>query len=110
MKAYDLRAIAASAPSAGNDRPAVAVVHDHADGRLVVFRIAPGQRVASHTSSSSVFMTVLAGRGHVSGGDDEREVEAGDVLTIAPGEPHGMRAPVEELVIAALIAPRPGGH
>ena len=55
-------------------------------------------------------MTVLAGRGHVSGGDDEREVEAGDALTIAPGEPHGMRAPVEELVIAALIAPRPGGH
>lgn len=110
MKAYDLRAIAAAAVSAGHDRPAVAMVHDHDDARLVIFRIAPGQQVASHTSSSSVFMTVVSGRGLVSGGDGERGVAAGDVLAIAPREPHGMRAEAEELVVAALIAPRPGGH
>jgi quercetin dioxygenase-like cupin family protein len=110
MKAYDLRAAAAAAVSAGRDRPAVAMLHDHEDARLVIFRIAPGQQVASHTSSSSVFMTVVSGSGLVSGGEDERPVNAGDVLAFAPREPHGMRAEREELVIAALIAPRPGGH
>ena len=110
MNAYDFPAIGAAAVSAGRDRPAVAVVHDHADARLVVFRIAPGQQVAAHTSSSSVFLTVVSGRGFVSGGEGERDVRAGDVLAIAPREPHGMRADAEELVIAALIAPRPGGH
>lgn len=110
MKAYDLHAIAAAAGSTGHDRPAVAMVHDHADARLVIFRIAPGQQVAMHTSSSSVFMTVVSGRGLVSGGAGEHHVNAGDVLAIAPREPHGMRADGEELVIAALIAPRPGGH
>lgn len=110
MKAYDLAAIAAAAVSAGHDRPAVAMVHDHGDARLVLFRIAPGQQVASHTSGSSVFLSIVSGSGVVSGGEGEREVKAGDVLAIAPREPHGMRAAGGELVIAALIAPRPGGH
>lgn len=110
MKAYDPRMIAAAAVSAAADRPAVAMVHDHADARLVVFRIAPGQQVAPHVSSSSVFMTIVSGSGFVSGGEGERAVRTGEVVAIAPREPHGMRAEAEELVIAALIAPRPGGH
>ena len=55
-------------------------------------------------------MTVVSGSGFVSGGEGERAVRTGEVLAIAPQEPHGMRAEAEELVIAALIAPRPGGH
>ena len=110
MKAYHLPAVAAAAVSAGHDRPAVAVVHDHADARLVVFRIASGQHVATHTSSSSVFLTVVSGSGFVIGGEGERAVRAGDVLAFEPREPHGMRADGDELVIAAIIAPRPGGH
>lgn len=110
MKAYDPRTIAAAAVSAGHDRPAVAMAHDHADARLVVFRIAPGQQVASHVSSSSVFLTIVSGTGFVSGGEGERPVRAGELLAIAPRELHGMRAEGEELVVAALIAPRPGGH
>jgi quercetin dioxygenase-like cupin family protein len=110
VKVYDPRLIAAEAVSSGPDRPAVAIAHDHADARLVVFRIAPGQQVASHLSSSSVFMTIVSGSGFVSGGEGERAVRTGEVVAIAPREPHGMRAEGEELVIAALIAPRPGGH
>ena len=110
MNAYDPRAIAAAAVSAGHDRPAVALAHDADDGRLVIFRIEPGQRVAPHTSTSSVFMTVVSGTGFVLGGDGERAVRAGELLAIAPREPHGMRADREELVIAALITPRPGGR
>ena len=110
MKAYDPRAIAAAAVSAGHDRPAVALAHDADEGRLVIFRIQPGQRVAPHTSTSSVFMTVVSGTGFVLGGEGERAVRAGEVLAIAPREQHGMRAEHEELVIAALITPRPAAH
>ena len=110
MKAYDPAAIAAAATSSGRDRPAVVVAHDHHDGRLVVFRLSPGQQVATHTSESSVFMTVVSGHGFVTGGDGERAVTPGETLAIAPREPHGMRAADHELVIAALITPRPSGH
>ena len=74
----------------------------------MIFRLAPGQQVATHTSASSVFMTVVSGSGFVTGGDGERAVTSGDLLAIAPREPHGMRAGDHELVIAALITPRPG--
>jgi quercetin dioxygenase-like cupin family protein len=89
-------------------RPAVRIAEDSPDARLVFFRIAPGQRVATHTSASSVFIVVVSGSGFVSGAEGEREVSAGMIAAIAPREPHGMRAGAEELVLAAVIAPRPG--
>jgi mannose-6-phosphate isomerase-like protein (cupin superfamily) len=55
-------------------------------------------------------LTVLAGRGVVSGGDDEREVSDGEVVVYEPNELHGMRALDEELVLLATIAPRPGAR
>ena len=110
MKTYLLDRLASAAVSAAPDRPAVATIHDHPDARLVLFRIAPGQHVASHTNPSSVFMTIVSGSGFVSGGDGERPVATGQILAIAPDEPHAMRAAGEELVIAALITPRPGGR
>lgn len=108
MNIYDPRTAAAAATSGRADRPATAMVHDHADGRLVVFRIGPGQQVASHVSESSVFLTIVSGDGLVSGGEGEQAVKAGDIVSIAPREPHGMRAENDEMVIAALITPRPG--
>ena len=89
-------------------RPAVSIAEDSPDARLVFFRIAPGQRVATHASASSVVLVVMAGSGFVSGSDGEREVRAGMIAAIDPREPHGMRSGAEELVLAAVIAPRPG--
>jgi quercetin dioxygenase-like cupin family protein len=90
-------------------RPAVHIAENWPDARLLLFRLAPGQAVATHTSASSVFITVLSGSGFLTGGDGERAVTAGMVAAIAPREPHGMRAGDAELVLAALVAPRPGG-
>lgn len=90
-------------------RPAVHIAENWPDARLLLFRLAPGQAVATHTSASSVFITVLSGRGFLTGGEGERAVTAGVVAAIAPREPHGMRAGESELVLAALVAPRPGG-
>ncbi len=110
MKVYDPYAIAITASAAAPERPAVSVAHDHANGRLVVFRIEPGQHVATHTSGSSVFLTVVAGTGFVTGEEGEYAVKPGAIVAFAPSEPHGMRAGTEQLVIAALITPRPGAR
>lgn len=110
MKRYDPGHAARSAVSAAPDRPAVAVLHDEDEGRLVVFRLGPGQKVAEHTSTSNVFLTVVSGTGYVSGAEGERPVGAGEVLAIAPREPHGMRAEGQELILAAFITPRPGSR
>lgn len=109
MKLYDPGRTARAAVSTSSDRPAVSILHDD-EGRLVVFRLAPGQRVAEHTSTSSVFLTVVSGTGYVSGAEGEQPVCPGDIVAFEPREPHAMRADQHELVLAALITPRPGSR
>jgi quercetin dioxygenase-like cupin family protein len=108
MKTNDARGTAATAVAANPARPATAVVHDTPDARLVVFRIAPGQAVAPHRNASTVLLTVLSGRGFVSGEEGEVPVGAGEVIAYEPNELHGMRAGDDELTLLATIAPRPG--
>ena len=108
MKVQSLASLATQAVSANPTRPATMVVHDSPDARVVLFRIEKGQEVPSHTSPSTVLLTVISGSGVVSGADGDREVTVGDLVSYAPAEPHGMRAPTERLVLAAVIAPRPG--
>ena len=84
------------------------LAHDHDDGRLVVFRLAPGQAVPSHTSASSVFLSVESGHGFIAGPEGEVPAHPGMIAAFEPHELHGMRAEDQELVIAALITPRPG--
>ena len=95
-------------------RPATAVIHDTPDARLVVFRLAPGQQVPPHRNASSVYLTVLAGHGILSGEVGDTPTEApcapGDVVAYAPNELHAMRAETEELLLLATITPRPGGR
>lgn len=115
MKTLRPASAARAAVAAHPDRPATAVVHDDADARLVVFRLAPGQAVPPHRSASTVMLTVIEGSGLLSGESDgapvERPCVAGDVVTYAPNELHGMRADGDdELLLLATITPRPGGR
>jgi quercetin dioxygenase-like cupin family protein len=118
MKIYDLSALAAGAASPKAGRPATALVHDSSDARIVLFRIEPGQAVPVHTNASTVLLTVISGQGTVTGAEGDRPVSAGDLVAYDPNEPHGMQAAVaaaevgagEPLVIAAVIAPRPGSR
>jgi quercetin dioxygenase-like cupin family protein len=110
VKIYDPAAVARTAVAAHPERPAIALMHDGPDARLVLFRIAAGQEVPVHTSVSTVILHVLSGSGLVSGGDGETEVRAGMVVAYESREPHGMRSPAEELVVLAVIAPRPASR
>lgn len=110
MKSLGIRQVATDAIAASPTRPATAVAHDSADARLVVFRIDPGQSVPPHRNASTVILTVIAGRGFASGGEVEQQIAPGDVVVFEPNEMHGMRAPDEQLVLLATIAPRPGAR
>lgn len=103
-------AAARSARSAAPGRPAMAILHDAPDARLVVFRLAPGEAVPPHRNGSTVILSVLEGRGMLSGEDEERLCSVGDVVVYAPEELHGMRAVDSELLLLATIAPRPGSR
>ena len=114
MKRFDPLTAARLAIGNRPDRPATAIVHDSPDVRLIVFRLAPGQSVAPHQSTSSVQLTVLDGTGVLtgesgSGGTAEQVCTSGDVFVYLPNELHGMRAVDEELLLLATITPRPGG-
>jgi quercetin dioxygenase-like cupin family protein len=108
MKVYDTPALATAAVAAQAGRPATSIVHDSADARVVLFRLEPDQKVAVHTSPSTVLLMVIAGSGMVSDANGEHPVKMGDLVAYEEREPHGMRAESEQLVIAAVIAPRPG--
>ncbi len=110
MKLYDTHAAAASAVAARPERPATLLMHEAPGARLVIFRIAPGQSVPSHTNASTVVLTVLQGAGFVAGTDGERPVSAGDVVAYEPDEPHAMRSGDTELVLIATIAPSPASR
>lgn len=110
MKVYHPAAVARTAVRARPDRPAVSLMYDGPDARLVLFHIAAGQAVPAHTSASTVTLHVLSGAGLVSGAEGELEVSADMVIAFEPQEPHGMRARNEELVVLAFIAPRPASR
>ena len=114
MKRFDPLTAARQAVAIRVDRPATAIVHDSADVRLIVFRLAPGQSVAPHRSTSSVQLTVLEGAGILTGeaeagGTADQVCTVGDVFVYLPNELHGMRAADEDLLLLATITPRPGG-
>ena len=108
MKILDSTAAARDAVAASPTRPAMAMLLDMPDTRLLVFRIAPGQSVAPHQSVSTVILTVLDGEGIVLGKEGERPCRPGDVVVFEPGETHGMRAVDQTFKLLATIAPRPG--
>ena len=108
MTVIDPRQAATDAVSRDPRRPATAIVYDSPDARAVVFRLAGGQQVPPHRSPSTVMLTVMFGRGIVSGDDGEKEVQAGEVIVYEPNELHGMRACDESFVLLATITPRPG--
>ena len=108
MLMLDPGAAARAAVTSSPTRPAMAVILDTPDARLLVFRLEPGQSVAPHHSVSTVILTVLDGEGIVLGKEGERKCRAGDTVVYEPGETHGMRAVDRTFELLATIAPRPG--
>jgi quercetin dioxygenase-like cupin family protein len=103
VNVVDAMSAALGAVTAVPTRPATAVLHDAPAVRLVVFRLEPGQEVATHTNDGTVLLTVLSGHGAIIGGTESREVGPGTVVAYAPGEVHGMKAGAERFCLLATI-------
>jgi len=111
VKLLDAISAARSAVGPNPEKPATAIIHESDDARLVVFRLAPGQQVPPHQSSSTVMLRVLEGSGILSGADGaEHSCVSGDMVVYEPNETHGMRSGNEALLLLATIAPRPGSR
>jgi quercetin dioxygenase-like cupin family protein len=108
MRVLTPAADARAAVAAVAARPATRTLLDVPDARLVTFRLAPGQQVPPHRNASTVLLTVLAGSGIVTGAEGEWRCAAGELVVFAPDEVHGMRADAGELLLLAVITPRPG--
>ena len=50
------------------------------------------------------------GAGYVEGATGEWPVRQGELIVFSPGEPHAMRADEHELILSAVITPRPGSR
>jgi mannose-6-phosphate isomerase-like protein (cupin superfamily) len=62
---------------------------DHGSGLSVIFVDAePGRGPSLHTHPYEEVLIVLEGRATLDNGDGVREVGAGDVVLIPPGQPH----------------------
>jgi quercetin dioxygenase-like cupin family protein len=76
--------------------------------RAASLSFAPGDSVPEHfhPGSDEVFF-VVAGAGAISGGDEVREVVAGDLVYVPAGEPHALlaRGDSEPFVLFAVVAP-----
>lgn len=81
------------------------LLHDTDHARFVLFCLEPGQEIEPHTSSSTVTIFVVEGKGQWLG-SQELDFKRGDVCFYEPEEPHGFRAE-ERTVLLAAITPSP---
>lgn len=94
-------------PAPRAERAASALLHDHADARVVGFTLQPGQTIPAHESASTVLVHVVAGSGTFRGADGATTLAAGQAAVFAPGETHAIEAGDAPLRFLAVIAPRP---
>jgi mannose-6-phosphate isomerase-like protein (cupin superfamily) len=69
----------------------------------------PGQAQAGHRHAvGDKLYYVVAGRGRIRVGDDERDVGPGDLVCAPAGEDHAVANPgAERLVLLVMMAPKP---
>lgn len=67
----------------------------------------PGQFIPVHAPESTLTVVVQDGGGTVRDGDDEHEVEVGDVVVVPAGVERGIRAGDDGLEAALVTSPPP---
>lgn len=83
------------------------ILHSCQDMRMILLNLTPGQSLPPRTSSSSVSLQVVSGRGELLNGCDWVPAEQGSIRLYPPGEAHGIRAMDGPVSVLAVLAPRP---
>ena len=105
MESWNLREI--DAPDGTRDP---VVLHSNDEGRAVLIRIDPGQRLGDHQVKERAWISVVEGTVQVECGGTSLDAGEGTLLTFEPDERHAVRSD-EGARILLLLAPWPGlGH
>ncbi|MFC7075996.1 cupin domain-containing protein [Haloarcula halophila] len=82
-------------------------IHETDRQKVVLGYFEPGQFIPVHAPGSDVAITVRSGTGVVRDGDEEHEVEPGDVIAVPADQDRGVRAAGERLEATLVTAPPP---
>lgn len=83
------------------------LIFDSDKMRVVIFCLKAGQELSPHTAPSEVLFHCVEGQGKAIVGDDKLAISPGSLVDCPPQMPHGLIAETD-LVVVAVIAPRPG--
>lgn len=105
MESWDLNAI--DAPDGTRDP---VVLHSDPEGRAVMIRIDPGQKLGLHQVKERAWICVIDGSIAIESGEGSVEASPGTLATFAPNERHAVRSDAGARILL-LLAPWPGeGH
>lgn len=106
MEAWNLHEV--DAPKGTRDP---IVLYSGAEGRAVMIRLDPGQRLGDHQVKERAWLSVVEGEVEIGVGDGRPEVwRAGTLATFDPDERHSISSPGGARILL-LLAPWPGlGH
>lgn len=71
--------------------------------KVLLFPFAPGQTLPEHTTRHQAILHILSGKGKVTLGTDEKEVETGSWMMMAPGLPHSVHAETELILLLQVF-------
>ncbi|MBI4288072.1 MAG: cupin domain-containing protein [Chloroflexi bacterium] len=83
------------------------LIFDSEKMRVVLFCLKAGQEVSPHSAPSEVLFHCIEGQGEAIVGDEKVDLAPGSLVDCPPQMPHGLVAETD-LVVVAVIAPRPG--
>ena len=78
-------------------------VIDNDAARVVLFAFDTGQQLTEHTAAPAVVVQLLRGRLRFEVADERCELHPGDVVYLAPGEPHALEALEPSLLSLVMI-------
>jgi quercetin dioxygenase-like cupin family protein len=78
-------------------------VIDNTVTRVVMFAFDAGEQLTEHTAAPPVVVQLIRGRLRFEVADGSHELDPGDVVYLAPGEPHALEAIEPSLLSLVLI-------
>ena len=84
------------------------LIFDSERMRVVLFCLKAGQELSPHSAPSEVLFYCVEGSGKAIVGKDNIPLSPGSLVDCSPQIAHGLKAD-KDLVVLAVIAPRPGG-
>jgi quercetin dioxygenase-like cupin family protein len=90
------------------EKPTTKKFFSNDDMVVVHFNLKSGQKIPMHTSSSTVLVSVLTGKGKffIDNEDNFEILGTGESFIYSPKQPHGFLA-LEDMIVQAVISPNP---